>query len=97
MQRDGSDNMLKRMGCILFSLAVLTFPPLVGQSNSQPRAFSEQASLINYAYATWLGTGYYTVGNREVFIFRIPLTSYTLRESTEEQIGYKLLSLTPLL
>jgi len=84
-------NMFRHAVCVISTLLILTFSFLVSQSHSQPRAFSEPGSYINYAYATWIGTGYYTVGNQDVFIFRVPLTSYTLREATEEQIGYRLL------
>lgn len=75
----------------LATLIVLTFLSAASPAVSRSQPFEDEASFINYAYATWLGTGYYSGGNQDVFIFRIPLTSYTLRKPTEEQIGYRLL------
>ena len=83
--------MSRRNICIILSVGILIFFSWVGPPVSRAQAFTDQGSFINYAYATWIGTGYYSVGEQDVWIFRIPLTSYTLRESTEEKIGYRLL------
>jgi hypothetical protein len=45
---------------------------------------------INYAYSSWIGSGFYTVDDRTVYILRAPL-SYTLREADGENWGLELM------
>jgi hypothetical protein len=45
---------------------------------------------INYAYASWVGTGYYKIDSRHIYVLRGPF-SYTLREADSEKWGLKLL------
>ena len=83
--------MVPRSFCILSAIVVLLAAPRIGCSIVRAQSLEDPSPLINYAYATWIGTGFYTVGERDVWIFRIPVTSYTLRETTEKKIGYRLL------
>jgi len=46
--------------------------------------------LVNYAYATTLGTGVYRVGDSTVMVYRMPF-SYQLRDVDDESSGLKLL------
>lgn len=57
---------------------------------AETRASSE-ADLINFAFARYLGTGFYTTGDSRVFVLQIPLT-HTLREIDLErrESGYML-------
>jgi hypothetical protein len=45
---------------------------------------------INYAYASWLGTGYYRIDDQSIYLLRGPF-SHTLREADGEDWGLKLL------
>ena len=63
----------------------------IGSGMARAQTFDDPRLFLNYAYATWLGTGYYTIDEREVWIFRIPFNSYTLREPADKKIGYRLL------
>ena len=83
--------MFKKLLCILAVAAALLVAPQIDCSTARAQAFEDPRILINYAYAIWLGTGIYTLDEREVFIFRIPVNSYTLREPAEKKIGYRLL------
>lgn len=46
----------------------------------------------NYAFAVFVGTGKYRIGDRDIFVLRAPI-AFTLKEAdfTTKQIGYKLL------
>jgi len=46
-----------------------------------------EAELINFAFANYLGTGFYASGDGEVFILRIPLST-TLRPMTSNDSGW---------
>ena len=50
-----------------------------------------QDGFINYAYASWIGTGYYRIEDRTVWILRMPVTSFTLRESEGKKWGIDIL------
>jgi hypothetical protein len=50
----------------------------------------EEQAEFGYEYATWLGTGGYQVGGRDVFILRLPFHK-SLRQSSEELFGINLL------
>lgn len=52
-------------------------------------AQADGEDFFNYAYAIWLGSGYYRVGEQTVWIFRAPF-SYKLREADENQWGLTL-------
>jgi hypothetical protein len=54
------------------------------------RAVDEPEDVINYAYSSWIGSGFYKVGDRTVCLLRGPFT-YTLREADSEKWGLDLL------
>ena len=56
------------------------------------RAISDdgEENLVNYAFATWIGSGVYRVGDRRMAIFRAPLR-YTVSKAEETKPGLKLL------
>jgi hypothetical protein len=53
--------------------------------------FDDPEFLVNYAYATWIGTGVYTVGDRQVYTLRVPYSSHMLKESKGKGVGLRLL------
>ena len=59
-------------------------------AGAPPAARAEEDNTINYAYATWIGTGFYKIKNRSIMVVRAPL-SYTLREADSENWGLDLL------
>jgi hypothetical protein len=54
----------------------------------QPLTLSEQQEF-NYAFATQVGSGIYTVSGRTLQVYRLPL-SYTFRKSEEGRAGWRL-------
>ena len=58
--------------------------------NSFCWAETEPEDAINYAYATWIGTGVYSVKDKNIYVLRGPF-SYTLREPGDGKPGVKLL------
>ncbi len=50
----------------------------------------EGGEVINYAYATWVGSGYYRVGERRMFILRGNF-SWTMRKWDEHNWGLEML------
>ena len=55
------------------------------------RAQEAQDGFINYAYASWIGTGYYRIEDRTIWILRLPIRSYTLREPEGKKWGIDIL------
>jgi hypothetical protein len=53
-------------------------------------AADEPEDLINYAFSSWIGSGFYKLGDRTVYLLRAPF-SYTLREADSEKWGMELL------
>ena len=47
------------------------------------------ASQLNYAYANYLGTGFYSVADRTAKVFHLPFR-YTLRETGPDKVGLRL-------
>lgn len=67
-------------------IAVFTTPDLVAAQSSL-RASEEQ--LVNYAYATQLGSGVYDISGRTLQIYRLPF-AYTVTEPTGRRPGVRL-------
>ena len=72
------------MICILFVWTPKCNP-------AETRDYDDPEFLINYAYATWIGTGVYTVGDRQVWALRMPYSSHMLREPEGKRTGFRLL------
>jgi len=68
----------KKIECLAVLSAVfwLSMPT----SQAQTTLEDDPNKLVHYSYATLLGTGYYTVGDRKVAILRVPL-SHEVREA----------------
>lgn len=47
------------------------------------------SSQVNYAYANYLGTGFYSAADRTVQVYHLPFR-YTLREANTEKSGLRL-------
>ena len=50
---------------------------------------TSEVELTNFAFANYLGSGFYSSGNSKLFIFRVPLSS-DLTEMTKEKGGLRL-------
>ena len=50
---------------------------------------TSEVELTNFAFANYLGSGFYSSGNAKLFIFRVPLSS-DLTEMTKEKGGLRL-------
>lgn len=71
--------------------ALALVAPLLAASRclaDQPLTLSEQQEF-NYAFATQIGSGIYTVSGRTLQVYSLPL-SYTFRKSGEERAGWRL-------
>ena len=92
--KDGSMNLIRKIpfnfyGLILsviFAAALILFLP----GNQLAWAADEPEDLINYAFSSWIGSGFYKLGDRTVYLLRAPF-SYTLREADSEKWGMELL------
>jgi hypothetical protein len=77
----------KRIRITLICMLTVIFlipTALPGSMSDSALAQADGENFLNYAYAIWLGTGYYRVGEQTVWILRLPF-SYTLREANENQ------------
>jgi hypothetical protein len=54
------------------------------------RAVDEPEEVINYAYSSWIGSGFYKINDRTVYLLRAPF-SYAVRETGKEKWGMDLL------
>jgi hypothetical protein len=53
-------------------------------------AADESEDTINYAYSSWIGSGFYKIGDRTTYLLRAPF-SYALREADSDNWGLELL------
>ena len=85
--RGGSAQRVFRISAwmILAVLAVFFFA-----TKQTAQAQDEPEDVINYAYSNWIGSGFYKVGDRTVYLLRAPF-SYTFREEDSEKWGLQLL------
>ncbi|MCP4876581.1 MAG: hypothetical protein GY896_14055, partial [Gammaproteobacteria bacterium] len=60
------------------------FPVINAYAQNRP-----EIELLNFAFANYLGSGFYASGGGEVFILKIPLSS-TLVEMTDDEAGWVL-------
>ena len=72
---------------VLFTLAALLSLP-AGAQTAAPLSAGEK-SVANFAFATQLGSGIYTIDGRTIQIYRLPI-AYTVRPETENRWGLKL-------
>ena len=75
---------LKPTTVIVLAVICLTF-----LTNSRALAGTESGD-INFAYATWVGSGYYKIGDQRAYILRGNF-SWTLRDHDEKNWGVDLL------
>ena len=77
--------------CSTFGRTALIAAALLAASGSSIAQVAEEPQeTINYAYATWLGTGVYRFGDRSIYVLRGNF-SWSLREPSEEKWGWELL------
>ena len=72
-----------RLSCLLMALlAILPVPPVRAQA---PLTRAEQ-NVVNFAFATQLGSGVYSISGRTLQIYRLPF-SYTLKSGGDSEFG----------
>ena len=71
---------------ILLLLALL----LRGHMCSKALAQEDELPPINFAYATWIGSGYYNLADRNLYVLRIP-AAIPLRSMNDDHWGINLL------
>lgn len=79
----------KRYRALGLLLAVLLVSS-AGRAVAQTPAVTEAPRSINHGYAVFVGTGWYELDDRRIFVFRIP-AAWQLRELKQGQMGIKLL------
>jgi hypothetical protein len=73
------------------AISIIVFSILAGIKTSGAHVEPlESGDAINYAYATWVGSGYYRIGEQQAFILRGNF-SWTLRKWDEYDWGLELL------
>ena len=73
----------------LLPLAVVALFALPARAQSAVPLSTGEKSVANFAFATQLGSGIYTIDGRTIQIYRLPL-SYTVRPETEDRWGLKI-------
>ncbi|MGB5745961.1 MAG: hypothetical protein WBM69_03200 [Desulfobacterales bacterium] len=76
--------------CVRFSVIIAAALILFLPGNQSAWAADEPEDVINYAYSSWIGSGFYKLGDRTVYLLRAPF-SYTLREADSENWGLEVL------
>jgi hypothetical protein len=75
---------------LIFICLITGFCLSVDDYSSKAISDVHKEDLINYSFATWIGSGVYQVGDRRMAILRVPLR-YTLRPPEKTKPGLKLL------
>ncbi len=71
-------------------LLSLLLPALLLSGHVCSKALAQEAEPINFAYATWIGSGYYHLADRELYVLRIPI-AISLRSVNDDHWGINLL------
>jgi hypothetical protein len=71
---------------LLTLLLAITQPP---EARAQALLSRDEQNVVNFAFATQLGSGVYSVSGRTLQIYRLPF-SYALKSSDESSVGIKL-------
>ena len=71
---------------------ILLLPALLLRGHMCSKALAQEDELppINFAYATWIGSGYYQLADRKLYVLRIPL-AIPLRSVNDDHWGINLL------
>ncbi|AGA92218.1 hypothetical protein Thimo_3561 [Thioflavicoccus mobilis 8321] len=75
--------------CRLPGAVLVTFLLLVGVPATGASAEADRIP-VGYEFATWLGTGLYRIGGRDVWILNFPI-KYELSEAAERRVGARVL------
>ena len=67
---------------------LLLLMALTDRAIGQTTTVTELDGHLNYAYAVFVGTGWYKLEDRKVFVLRIP-AAWQLREIKQDPIGIK--------
>ena len=76
--------------CVTFSVIFATTLFLLLSGKQLAWAADGPEDTINYAYSSWIGSGFYKIGDRTTYLLRAPF-SYTLREADSQKWGLALL------
>ena len=73
-------------------LLIFLLPALLLSGYMRSKALAQEVELqpINFAYATWIGSGYYQLEDRKMYVLRIP-AAVSLRSMSDEHWGINLL------
>ena len=71
---------------VIFVTALVLFP----SGKQVAWGADEPEDIINYAYSSWIVSGFYKLDDRTVYLLRAPF-SYTLREADSENWGLEIL------
>ena len=87
-------NLMRKIPVQIFGLVwvviFITAFYLLLPGNQPALAADEPEDNINYAYSVWIGSGFYKLDDRTVYLLRAPF-SYTLREADSENWGLEIL------
>ena len=80
----------RRSGTLLVAAALMVLIPVAVPAQEDPAADPTAAQLVNFAYASQLGTGVYSVEDRTVYVLRAPV-SFRVRHADETRWGIRVL------
>jgi len=72
-------------------VAVSLAPTVVDTAANKALAQVQPEDFLNYAYATWIGTGFYRVEQRTIWVLRAPFSYMALEPGEKRKWGLKLL------
>lgn len=78
------------MRAVLYVVCLVAVLSVPGHGAAQTPLRASEEQLVNYAYATQLGSGVYDVSGRTLQIYRLPF-GYTLTQPSAERPGVRLM------
>ena len=78
--------------CFRWAIILIIVPAflfIVGSSSASAATRKAKDSL-NYAYATWIGTGYYTTSDRTIWVLRVPISLMLMEPDKKRKWGLEL-------
>jgi hypothetical protein len=73
------------VSCRLIPIIIVLAFILIAMPSSGSAATLEAQDYLNYAYATWIGTGYYKTSDRTIWVLRVPISLMLMEPDKEKK------------
>lgn len=83
------ESIIKAVSSSCFLFSALVFLNLFTVTDVYAETGENTSGITNFAFSSYLGTGFYSTSGQEVFILQLPL-DYVIKEKTDTEAGWRL-------